>query len=81
MSRARHDAAAAVNAAWHTLLLAPAGPGRGALERLLAHAEESLATGSAADADRLAAWAGDLRRNRPLPETGLTEAEAAELRA
>ncbi|MEV4184789.1 FUSC family protein, partial [Streptosporangium canum] len=26
-----------------------------------------------------AAWAGDLRRNRPLPETGLTEAEAAEL--
>lgn len=87
-SRARHDAAAAVNAAWHTLLLAPAGPGRGALERLLAHAEESLATGSAADdrpaawaadADRLAAWAGDLRRNRPLPQTGLTEAEAAEL--
>ncbi|MER5322586.1 FUSC family protein [Streptosporangium roseum] len=77
--RARHDAAAAVNAAWHTLLLAPAGPGRGALERLLAHAEETLATGSAADADRLAAWAGDLRRNRPLPETGLTEAEAAEL--
>ncbi|WP_031163932.1 FUSC family protein [Streptosporangium roseum] len=99
VSRARHDAAAAVNAAWHTLLLAPAGPGRGALERLLAHAEESLVTGSAADADRLAAWAadadrlaawaadadrlaawaGDLRRNRPLPETGLTEAEAAEL--
>ncbi|SFJ60481.1 Uncharacterized membrane protein YccC [Streptosporangium canum] len=88
VSRARHDAAAAVNAAWHTLLLAPAGPGRGALERLLAHAEESLATGSAAgdrpaawaaDADRLAAWAGDLRRNRPLPQTGLTEAEAAEL--
>ncbi|MFI7053654.1 FUSC family protein [Streptosporangium canum] len=78
VSRARHDAAAAVNAAWHTLLLASAGPGRGALERLLAHAEESLATGSAA-ADRLAAWAGDLRRNRPLPETGLTEAEAAEL--
>ncbi|ACZ85296.1 FUSC family protein [Streptosporangium roseum] len=88
-SRARHDAAAAVNAAWHTLLLAPAGPGRGALERLLAHTEESLATGSAAEADRLAAWAaeadrlaawaGDLRRNRPLPETGLTEAEAAEL--
>ncbi|MFI6794865.1 FUSC family protein [Streptosporangium canum] len=86
VSRARHDAAAAVNAAWHTLLLAPAGPGRGALERLLAHAEESLATGSTAadrlaagDADRLAAWGGDLRRNRPLPETGLTEAEAAEL--
>ncbi|MEV0418860.1 FUSC family protein [Streptosporangium canum] len=87
VSRARHDAAAAVNAAWHTLLLAPAGPGRGALERLLARAEESLATGSdadrpaawAADADRLAAWAGDLRRNRPLPQTGLTEAEAAEL--
>ncbi|OUC93327.1 FUSC family protein [Streptosporangium minutum] len=89
VSRARHDAAAAVNAAWHTLLLAPAGPGRGALERLLAHAEESLAMGSAADADRLAAWAadadrlaawaGDLRRNRPLPETGLTDAEAAEL--
>ncbi|MFI6885572.1 FUSC family protein [Streptosporangium canum] len=87
VSRARHDAAAAVNAAWHTLLLAPAGPGRGALERLLARAEESLATGSdadrpaawAADADRLAAWAGDLRRNRPLPQTGLTEAEVAEL--
>ncbi|WP_406317603.1 FUSC family protein [Streptosporangium sp. NBC_01639] len=78
-SRARHDAAAAVNAAWHTLLLVPAGPGRSALERLLAHAEESLATGSAGEAGRLAGWAGDLRRNRPLPETGLTEAEAAEL--
>ncbi|MEV4185311.1 FUSC family protein, partial [Streptosporangium canum] len=69
VSRARHDAAAAVNAAWHTLLLAPAGPGRGALERLLTHAEESLATGSAAadrpaagDADRLAAWGADADR-------------------
>ncbi|GAA2854859.1 FUSC family protein [Streptosporangium fragile] len=77
--RARHAAAAAVNAAWHTILLVPPSPDRGALERLLVHAEEFLATGAVADADRFAGWAADLRRNRPLPETDLTEAEAAEL--
>ncbi|MGV9774218.1 FUSC family protein [Streptosporangium sp. NPDC003464] len=77
-SRARHDAAMAVNAAWHTLLLTPGSPGRAALERLLVRAEDSLAAGSAVDADRLASWAADLRRNRPLPETDRTGAGAAE---
>ncbi|MFI6451193.1 FUSC family protein [Streptosporangium amethystogenes] len=78
-SRARHDAAAAVNAAWRTLLPVPASPNRGALERLLVHAEEILATGFTTEAARLTGWATDLRRNRPLPRTSLTEDEAAEL--
>ncbi|MEV4376485.1 FUSC family protein [Streptosporangium sp. NPDC049644] len=77
--RARHDAAAAVNAAWRTLLPVPASPNRGALERLLVHAEETLATGFTTEAARLTGWATDLRRNRPLPRTSLTEDEAAEL--
>ncbi|MEU0481485.1 FUSC family protein [Streptosporangium sp. NPDC006013] len=77
--RVRHDAAAAVNAAWRTLLPVPASPNRGALERLLVHAEETLATGFGTEAARLTGWATDLRRNRPLPRTSLTGNEAAEL--
>ncbi|MEV4746748.1 FUSC family protein [Streptosporangium sp. NPDC049248] len=77
--RVRHDAAAAVNAAWRTLLPVPASPNRGALERLLVHAEETLATGFTTEAARLTGWATDLRRNRPLPRTSRTEDEAAEL--
>ncbi|PZG03291.1 hypothetical protein C1J01_46160, partial [Nonomuraea aridisoli] len=66
--RARHDAAAAVNAAWQTLLRA--GVPRDGLRRILVRAE-SAAAGSpalAVDADTLMTWAFDLRKGRPLPE-------------
>ncbi|MFI7613563.1 FUSC family protein [Nonomuraea terrae] len=66
--RARHDAAAAVNAAWQTLLRA--GAPRDGLRRVLVRAE-SAAAGSpalAVDADTFTTWAYDLRKGRPLPE-------------
>ncbi|WP_223190837.1 FUSC family protein [Nonomuraea terrae] len=66
--RARHDAAAAVNAAWQTL--PRAGAPRGGLRRVLVRAE-SAAAGSpalAVDADTFTTWAYDLRKGRPLPE-------------
>ncbi|MGW1029690.1 FUSC family protein [Streptomyces sp. NPDC002577] len=67
-ARARHAAAAAVNAAWHTVLLVPVPtPERAAdryrLELLLARAE----SGTAAPR-QLAVWARALRRNIPLPD-------------
>ncbi|MEU6752842.1 FUSC family protein, partial [Spirillospora sp. NPDC046719] len=64
-ARARHDTAAAINAAWHTLLRAGARtPARAAnrrrLERLLVHAGTVVA-GTPDDPGRLAGWAADLR--------------------
>ncbi|MFJ6215564.1 FUSC family protein [Streptomyces sp. NPDC092296] len=70
LHRARHEANAAATAAWRTLLLVPAGrPHLAALERLLLRAESASAAPrrSAAEADRLAGWAHDLRRGRALP--------------
>ncbi|MEW9515652.1 FUSC family protein [Streptomyces tubercidicus] len=74
VAHARHAAAAAVNAAWHTLFLVPArtpaaAAARAGLERLLVRAESVLgATGHAA-LDEVAA--------EPAPyEARLTEAEA-----
>ncbi|WP_067126669.1 FUSC family protein [Microtetraspora malaysiensis] len=71
---ARHDTAAAVNAAWHALaLLRPRSAAglhsRAALERLVEHAEAALAGGRAdpAEAARLREWARALRRGGPLP--------------
>ncbi|GLW98624.1 FUSC family protein [Microtetraspora sp. NBRC 16547] len=71
---ARHDTAAAVNAAWHTLLLlrprtAAGFRSRAVLERLVEHAEAALAGDRAdhAEAVRLRAWARALRGNGPLP--------------
>ncbi|MEV4457581.1 FUSC family protein [Microbispora sp. NPDC049633] len=78
-TRARHDAAAAVNAAWHTLLPSPEGRGRRALERLLARVEASLPAVPRDEAGLFANWAADLRRNRPVPEVSLGEAGAAGL--
>ncbi|MEU6430433.1 FUSC family protein [Microbispora sp. NPDC046973] len=76
---ARHDAAAAVNAAWHTLLPSPEGPGRRALERLLARVEASLPSVSRDEAGHFAGWADDVRRNRPVPEVSLGETGTAGL--
>ncbi|MBB2745688.1 UNVERIFIED_ORG: hypothetical protein FHR35_005551 [Microbispora rosea subsp. rosea] len=78
-ARARHDAAAAVNAAWHTLLPSPEGAGRRALERLLARVEASLPAVSRDEAARFASWAAEVRRNRPVPEVSLGETGAAGL--
>ncbi|MCO5998180.1 FUSC family protein [Actinoallomurus rhizosphaericola] len=93
-ARARHDAAAAANAAWHTLALVPARkpgrgsarkPGRGAtratLERFVARAESALAAGPghAEEADRLTRWARDLRRGRTPVMPAPSPAEAGEL--
>jgi hypothetical protein len=82
-ARARHDAAAAINAAWHTLLRAGARtPARAAnrrrLERLLVHAGTVVA-GTPDDPDRLAGWAVDLRRNRPVPRPPARPGEDGEL--
>ncbi|WP_050511743.1 FUSC family protein [Streptomyces rimosus] len=84
--RARHATAAAVNAAWQTLFQVPgrtpaAAAARAGLERLLVRAESALAApeADAAEAERYAAWARDLRRGRPLPEITLTGAQAGEL--
>ncbi|OKI01338.1 hypothetical protein A6A06_17315 [Streptomyces sp. CB02923] len=84
--RARHAAAAAVNAAWHTLFQVPgrtpaAAAARSGLERLLVRAESALAArdADADEAERCTAWARDLRRGRPLPEVALTGAQAGEL--
>jgi hypothetical protein len=79
--RARHDAAAAANAAWHTLARVPArtperAAARETLERLVIRAESALAIPPAdtAEAGRLTAWARTLRRDRtpprPLPASG-----------
>ncbi|MFB7914373.1 FUSC family protein [Streptomyces sp. NPDC056061] len=75
--RTRHAAAAAVHAAWQTLLAAGRPtPVRRALERLLVHAEAALAHGAAGtapagadayDPDRLRAWARRTRARGPVP--------------
>ncbi|MGW3243364.1 FUSC family protein [Streptomyces sp. NPDC001070] len=65
-ARTRHEATAAVHAAWHTLRTARAGAHLAGLERLLARAE---ATGPA-DPARLAEWARTLRRTGALPDPG-----------
>ncbi|MEU1511231.1 FUSC family protein [Streptomyces sp. NPDC005811] len=75
-SRARATAAAAVQAAWQTLLAArtpgprPAGRRRDAhraLERLLVRAETALAAPADTDPERLRTWAGALRGTGPVP--------------
>lgn len=78
VARARHDAAAAVNGAWHTLLPTPAGPGRQVLERLLARVEASLPAVSWAEAEQFAGWARDLRGNRTVPGLRAGKAEVCE---
>ncbi|MET9453210.1 FUSC family protein, partial [Streptomyces cinerochromogenes] len=62
-ARARAASAAAIHAAWQSLLAAGARPDRTrrALERLLVRAEVALAAPADADPVRLRAWARDLR--------------------
>ncbi|MEV5569915.1 FUSC family protein [Spirillospora sp. NPDC052269] len=80
-ARARHDAATAINAAWHTLFLLPAGAAerRVPLERLVVRAESVLG-GASAPQGRLLAWAAALRSGRPVPvPAGTDAAETGEL--
>ncbi|MET8021054.1 FUSC family protein [Streptomyces decoyicus] len=87
VAQARHAAAAAVNAAWHTLFLVPAhtpakAASRAGLERLLVRAESALGhepRSAAAEAERLTGWARELRSGRPLPGVALSAAETDEL--
>ncbi|MGW0792119.1 FUSC family protein [Streptomyces sp. NPDC002911] len=73
-ARTRHAAAAAVQAAWQSLLAAGRStPVRRALERLVVHAERALATTAAeghvagADPAELRRWAAATRGRGPVP--------------
>ncbi|WP_327312880.1 FUSC family protein [Streptomyces sp. NBC_01235] len=66
-TRSRAAAAAAVHAAWQTLLSARAGETRRALERLVVRAEIALAAPADTDPTRLSDWARDLRGTGPVP--------------
>ncbi|AZP16017.1 FUSC family protein [Streptomyces aquilus] len=66
--RTRAAAAAAIQAAWQSLLSAGARtPTRRALDRLVVRAEVALAAPADTDPRRLRAWARDLRGNGPVP--------------
>jgi uncharacterized membrane protein YccC len=66
--RARAAAAAAVHAAWQSLLATGArSEPRRALERLVVRAEIALAAPTDTDAGRLRSWARDLRGTGPAP--------------
>lgn len=69
-ARARAAGAAAVHAAWQSLLAtgARAEPRR-ALERLLVRAEVALAAPADADPELLRTWARELRGRGPVPQT------------
>ncbi|MEU0071841.1 FUSC family protein [Streptomyces sp. NPDC006332] len=76
----RAAAAAAVQAAWQSLLSAGGRTAtRHALERLLVRAEVALAAPADADPRRLRAWARHLRGTGPVPQVGERPAETAEL--
>ncbi|MFJ9019671.1 FUSC family protein [Streptomyces sp. NPDC102259] len=66
-ARTRAAAAAAVHAAWQTLLSARATETRRALERLVVRAEIALAAPADTDPKRLRDWARDLRGTGPVP--------------
>ncbi|MGW5735840.1 MULTISPECIES: FUSC family protein [Streptomyces] len=69
--RARPAAAAAVHAAWQSLLASGARTAaRRALERLVIRAEETLAAPSAADPAQLRSWAAGLRGTGAVPRPG-----------
>ncbi|MEU6139392.1 FUSC family protein [Streptomyces sp. NPDC047081] len=63
-----HRAAAAIQAAWQTLLAARDPHTRRALERLLVRAEVALAAPADTDPERLRAWARELTGTGPLPQ-------------
>ncbi|MER7571517.1 FUSC family protein [Streptomyces sp. NPDC126514] len=76
--RTRDRAAAAIQAAWQSLLTAGRRSAtRRALERLVVRAEVALAAPADSDPERLRGWARDLRGTGPVPRTG--HANAGEL--
>lgn len=74
--RSRAVAAAAVQAAWQTLLATDDTPTRRALERLVVRAEVALAAPDDTDPRRLRAWARELCGTGPVPE--LDDPQAAD---
>ncbi|MER6027208.1 FUSC family protein [Streptomyces sp. NPDC001851] len=79
--RARDAAAAAIHAAWQSLLAAGARPDRTrrALERLLVRAEVALAAPADTDPARLRAWARALRGTGRVPRVDSPRESAGEL--
>ncbi|MEU6772526.1 FUSC family protein [Streptomyces sp. NPDC046759] len=79
--RARAASAAAIHAAWQSLLAAGSRPDRTrqGLERLLVRAEVALAAPADADPARLRAWARELRGTGRIPPVGSTPESADEL--
>lgn len=80
-ARARAAAAAAIHAAWQSLLAAGARPDRTrrALERLLVRAEVALAAPADTDPARLRAWARALRGTGRIPRVHSPREAADEL--
>ncbi|MFG2352552.1 FUSC family protein [Streptomyces sp. NPDC048521] len=80
-ARARAASAAAIHAAWQSLLAAGARPDRTrrALEQLLVRAEVALAAPADADPARLRAWARELRGTGRIPRVESPRESADEL--
>ncbi|MEU2440523.1 FUSC family protein [Streptomyces rubradiris] len=80
-ARARAACAAAIHAAWQSLLAAGARPDstRRALEHLLVRAEVALAAPADTDPERLRAWARALRGTGRVPRVAPTGGDADEL--
>ncbi|MBY8842149.1 FUSC family protein [Streptomyces sp. SP2-10] len=80
-ARARAVSAAAIHAAWQSLLASGARPDptRRALERLLVRAEVALAAPADTDPARLRAWARGLHGTGPVPRAGQPRESADEL--
>ncbi|POX59503.1 hypothetical protein C3492_32380 [Streptomyces sp. Ru62] len=80
-ARARAATAAAIHAAWQSLLAAGARPDRTrrALEQLLVRAEVALAAPADTDPARLRAWARDLRGTGRVPRVEAPRESADEL--
>ncbi|GGS74421.1 FUSC family protein [Streptomyces cinerochromogenes] len=80
-ARARAASAAAIHAAWQSLLAAGTRPDRTrrSLERLLVRAEVALAAPADADPVRLRAWARDLRGTGRIPRVESSRGDTDEL--
>ncbi|WBO67968.1 FUSC family protein [Streptomyces camelliae] len=78
-ARARAASAAAIHAAWQSLLAARPDRARRALEQLLVRAEVALAAPADSDPDRLRAWARELRGTGRIPRVELPRESADEL--
>ncbi|MEW1824005.1 FUSC family protein [Streptomyces sp. NPDC088196] len=79
-ARARAAAAAALHAAWQTLLATGTRTApRRALEHLVVRAEVALAAPADADPELLRTWARELRGRGPVPQTDASAGAVAEL--